>query len=40
MKLKKILFTALLAIVAQTLMAQGVRISGTVTDSDGPWKIG
>jgi len=40
MKLKKILFTALLAIVAQTLMAQGVRISGTVTDSDGPVMMG
>ena len=36
MTIKKILFTALLAIVSQTLMAQGIRISGTLTDNDGP----
>ena len=36
MTIKKILFTALLAIVSQTLMAQGVRVSGTLTDNDGP----
>ena len=36
MTIKKILFTALLAIVSQTLMAQGIRVSGTLTDNDGP----
>lgn len=36
MTIKKILFTVLLAIVSQTLMAQGVRVSGTLTDNDGP----
>ena len=36
MTIKKILFTALLAVVSQVLMAQGVRISGTLTDNDGP----
>ena len=33
---KKILFTAMLAVISQTLMAQGVRVSGTLTDNDGP----
>jgi TonB-linked SusC/RagA family outer membrane protein len=36
MKIKKILFTALLCIIGQELMAQGVRISGTLTDNEGP----
>ena len=40
MTFKKILLTALLGIVCQTLMAQGVRISGTVTDNDGPVMMG
>ena len=33
---KKLLFTAILTVVSQALMAQGARISGTLTDSDGP----
>jgi TonB-linked SusC/RagA family outer membrane protein len=40
MTIKKILFTALFAIVGQTLMAQGVRISGTLSDNDGPIMMG
>ena len=36
MTIKKILFTALLAVISQALMAQGVRVSGTLTDNDGP----
>ena len=36
MALKKILLTALLLVGCQMLMAQGVRISGTLTDNDGP----
>ena len=36
MTFKKLLFTAILTIVSQVLMAQGVRISGTLTDNDGP----
>ena len=40
MALKKILLTALMAIVCQAMMAQGVRISGTVTDNDGPVMMG
>ena len=36
MTIKKILFTALLTIVCQTLVAQGIRVSGTLTDNDGP----
>ena len=36
MTIKKILFTALLGIVCLPLMAQGVRISGTLSDNDGP----
>ena len=40
MKIKKILLTALMAIVCQVMMAQGVRISGTVTDNDGPVMMG
>ena len=39
MTIKKILFTALLAVASQTMMAQ-VRVSGTVTDSDGPIMMG
>lgn len=38
--IKKILFTALLCVVGQTLMAQGVRISGTLTDREGPVMMG
>ena len=40
MTIKKILFTALFAIVGQALMAQGVRISGTLSDNDGPIMMG
>lgn len=36
MTIKKILFAALLAITCQTMMAQGIRVSGTLTDNDGP----
>ena len=36
MTIKKILFTALLAVISQTLMAQGIRVSGTLSDNDGP----
>ena len=39
MTIKKILFTALLAVASQTMTAQ-VRVSGTVTDSDGPIMMG
>ena len=40
MKIKKLLLTALTAIVCQAALAQGVRISGTVTDSEGPVMMG
>ena len=40
MKIKKLLITCLMAVVSEVLMAQGVRISGTVTDNDGPVMMG
>ena len=40
MTIKKILFTVLLTIFCQGLMAQGVRISGTLSDSEGPIMMG
>ena len=40
MNIKKVIFAALVTVVAQTVVAQGVRISGTVTDSDGPIMMG
>ncbi len=40
MTIKKILFTTLLCVVAQFAMAQGVRISGTLSDNDGPIMMG
>ena len=40
MTIKKIFLTALLAITSQIMMAQGVRISGTVSDSEGPIMMG
>ena len=40
MNIKKVIFAALDTVVAQTVVAQGVRISGTVTDSDGPIMMG
>ena len=36
MTMKKILFTVLLSVVSQVMMAQARRISCTVTDADGP----
>ncbi len=36
MAIKRILLSALLCVVSQILLAQGVRISGNVTDNDGP----
>jgi len=36
MTIKKIVLTALLCVVTQVMMAQAKRISGTVTDSEGP----
>ena len=40
MTFKKLLIICLTAIVCQAAMAQGVRISGTVTDNDGPVMMG
>ena len=40
MTIKKILFTALLTIICQGLMAQGIRISGTLSDNEGPVMMG
>jgi len=40
MTIKKILLTALMAIVCQVMMAQGVRISGTLSDNEGPVMMG
>ena len=40
MTLKKVLLTALMAVVCQGLMAQGVRISGTLSDNEGPVMMG
>lgn len=40
MTIKKILFAALLAVISQWAMAQGVTISGTLTDADGPIMMG
>ncbi len=40
MNIKKLLLTALTAIVCQAVMAQGVRISGTVTDNEGAVMMG
>lgn len=40
MALKKILLTALLFVGCQVLMAQGVRVSGTLTDNEGPVMMG
>ena len=34
--MKKILLTALLGVISQLVMAQGIRISGTLSDNDGP----
>jgi TonB-linked SusC/RagA family outer membrane protein len=40
MKIKKLFMTALMALAAQLAVAQGVRISGTLTDSEGPVMMG
>ena len=40
MTMKKLLFTAILCVIGQTLWAQGVRISGTLVDNDGPVMMG
>ncbi|MBR4565357.1 MAG: SusC/RagA family TonB-linked outer membrane protein [Prevotella sp.] len=40
MNIKKSFFTALLCLIAHVVMAQGVRISGTVSDNDGPIMMG
>ena len=40
MMIKKILFTALLSVISFSAMAQGVRISGTLSDNDGPVMMG
>ena len=38
--IKKLLLIALAVVVSQAVMAQGVRISGTVTDNEGPVMMG
>ena len=40
MMIKKILSTALLSVISLCAMAQGVRISGTLTDAEGPVMMG
>ena len=40
MNIRKLIFTALLGLVCQMASAQGVRISGTLTDQDGPVMMG
>ena len=40
MNIKKVIFAALMTVAAQVVVAQGVRISGTVTDNDGPIMMG
>ena len=40
MNIKKVIFAALLTVVTQMALAQGVRISGTVSDNDGPIMMG
>ena len=40
MNIKKVIFATLFAVVSHLAMAQGVRISGTVTDADGPIMMG
>ena len=40
MNIKKVIFTALLGVVCQLAVAQGVRISGTLSDADGPIMMG
>ena len=40
MNIKKFIFTALMAVACQLAVAQGVRISGTLSDADGPIMMG
>ena len=40
MNIRKVIFTALLGLVCQMASAQGVRISGTLSDNDGPIMMG
>ena len=40
MNIKRFLFAALLCVVSQAVLAQAKRISGTVTDNDGPVMMG
>lgn len=40
MTIKKIIISAMLCVISQGLMAQGVRISGTLTDKEGPVMMG
>ena len=40
MNIRKFIFTALLGVISQLAVAQGVRISGTLSDADGPIMMG
>ena len=40
MNIRKVIFTALLGLVCQLAAAQGVRISGTLSDAEGPIMMG
>ena len=40
MNIKKVILSALLCVVSQMVMAQGIRISGTLTDNEGPVMMG
>ncbi len=40
MNIKKFIFTALMGVACQLAVAQGVRISGTLSDADGPIMMG
>ena len=40
MMIKKLLFTTLASVISLCAMAQGVRISGTLTDNEGPVMMG
>ena len=40
MNIRQLLFTALFSVIAQWAMAQGVRISGTLSDNEGPIMMG
>ena len=40
MNIKKVIFTALLGFICQMALAQGVRVSGTLSDAEGPVMMG